>query len=69
MNALQRYFAQMGYTQNQQTAAMNWLQDRGAISDNATNPEDVALLDALHAATQLHTGFHPKPDSPYATRT
>ena len=40
-------------TRAQIVEAMDWLQDRGIISDNAIWPHDVAELDARRAVDEL----------------
>lgn len=58
MNAIEKMMEQLSYTPAERIAAMNWLQDRGIISDNCVSPKDVAPPDDAKAAQALFTGFH-----------
>lgn len=49
-NALQRYLLE---THRNEVEAMNWLQDRGLISDLCIGAEDVAEGDASRAVGEL----------------
>ena len=53
MNSLECHLDHWSSTRAQIVEAMDWLQDRGIISDNAIWPHDVAELDARRAVDEL----------------